>query len=62
MKQEKTMKTKDNKAAERNDNKVERTGMKYGRKNRNIRKRKVIFLSHLESYFQRAYSYQMNWM
>jgi hypothetical protein len=56
------MKTKDNKAAEMNDNKVERTRKKYERKNKNIRKRKVIFLSHLEAYFQTAYSYQMNWM
>jgi len=39
------MKTKENKAAEVNDNKVERTRMKYERKIKNIRKN-VIFLSH----------------
>jgi hypothetical protein len=40
------VKTNENKAAEVNDNKVEGTMMKYERKNKNIRKRKVIFLSH----------------
>jgi hypothetical protein len=40
------VKTKEYKAAEVNDNKVERTRMKYERKNKNIRKRKEIFLSY----------------